>query len=783
MLCARAAIQVGRLTEAHRLTNGLLGSQDTGVPTYRLAEVSLLVAYAFVILNRTGDAQEILARLEIRLRNTQFDVRLSAVQGAIDALRSTIERWLLGTATLWSPPPLPEEPIVAPRAGSAARPIETDTAALAPSAPAPGSFLQRWAVTANRVATALSEGDPIAADDGVAALRAMADKTDSIRLRARTSYFCALAMLGRGRYAEACQLLESAAHAARDYGSPLDLFDAGRALTMGLRNMGKAAESDEQAARAREALDQVIGHLSPEDAVMFNIDKHTAYDDHLLGQLQRRPEINAFVADGWRGRSARRRRSRATASFLREVELITGWELERRQGRASSGAGPARGDRVPPDSAAVDEAVADWVQLLRPPEGRTSDAAERDVSAFGGRSPHVDENSPRGAAATAADVERQVQAQLVLDQQRPKTAAKSVARPWPRGFARRTVLVQFYVAPQSMIVVVVTRASVRLHEIPVSRAALIAKIQKTIEAICSPVGQKDGGYVYSTAEADLKELADVIKMAEWLGPVATSVNRFIVVPHDVMSNVPFAALPFGPAGKPLCDRYTITTLPHARHFRRKRGRSLARWRRPRVLAAHVEFYPPERGNLTLASKEATAVLRGLKKSKIRLRNEDVTPDAIRQQLGVLDWAHIVCHGDFPVNDAQAAALVLHDGAQLRLADLKALGPGALRGIVLSACSLGGARVLPGNEIVNVPVALLRTGVHGAVASLWQLPAVALWKNGDLQKARLPSEFFEDVYKRARRTSFARALALTQADLAAAKEPPYVWAPFVVFGEP
>jgi CHAT domain-containing protein len=713
----RADLMLGRFSEARRAAEQLLARKpDEPLPPRALIGV-WVAASGLLLLNRTLDAERILDHTEALLSSStaRRDPRVQAWSDRIAGLRDQIERKRRGAAEDWLPPSLPEEerPLASPPRQAADGWLEPGRAVV-PLAGRPERFAQRWAAAANVVLSLVAERRLAEAPPALAALEAMAARTDAPRLRARTRYVTGLALLAAGQPLPAIEPLATAAEDAVAAGLWLDEWQARHALTTAFLRAGRTAEGDAEALRAKGILDQQVALMDREDAIRFVVDKTTAQDRYLSARVRTSPAV-ARVPEGWRGLVPRWRRSRVTVSLLREVECLTGWELDQRLSL------PATRDPV----------------AAPPPDGLT----------------------PPDQASTGSEIERWIGAQLALERQSLPLRRNSAAAAWPWRTPGRTAIVQFHTLPDRLLVIVLTRWSARLWQIPCSRLELRDAIETALDDI---LAGGDGG---PDGTRSLAALAQLIGLESWLCGLSTRIDRLVIVPHDALCHLPFAALPLG-AGR-VCGRFTTTLLPHARELRPRRGRPL----RGKISAVAVGAYDQPRFDpLPHAFAEAQAVLAATGGGTL-LTDEQATPEAVRHVLGQSMWAHIVCHGDLRPEDPHAAQLVLYGDGRLALPTLQTDAHTQLRGLVLAACSLAGMRVLPGNELVGLPAALLRSGVGGVVAPLWSI------------SDRATADFFAEVYASATKTNFAHALGATQSAWAAAGKPPSLWAPFVVYGEP
>ena len=79
--------------------------------------------------------------------------------------------------------------------------------------------------------------------------------------------------------------------------------------------------------------------------------------------------------------------------------------------------------------------------------------------------------------------------------------------------------------------------------------------------------------------------------------------------------------------------------------------------------------------------------------------------------------HVAGHGAYNTEDALLSGLVLADGV-VTVEDLLSAGP-APSLLVLSGCVTGISERKPGDELIGLAQAALRTGTRSVVATLWE----------------------------------------------------------------
>lgn len=242
------------------------------------------------------------------------------------------------------------------------------------------------------------------------------------------------------------------------------------------------------------------------------------------------------------------------------------------------------------------------------------------------------------------------------------------------------------------------------------------------------------------------------------------IRRLLIVPHDAIANVPFAALPI--EGRPLCTQVGISQLDRLsrlqRPYRRRAGR---------FVAIGLDAYAGSgQCDLTGAEAEAAAVARLAVGPAQRFLGEDATIANARTALAAARGAHVAAHGTFDERRPDAAGILLRDGGAHRtlcLRELQRLDLRALDLVTLATCRAAAHATLPGRERICVPTALLDAGARGVIASLWPVDD------------RASMAVMSALYQHLRSSPPSVALARTQAALG--HLPARHWAGLVFYG--
>lgn len=304
------------------------------------------------------------------------------------------------------------------------------------------------------------------------------------------------------------------------------------------------------------------------------------------------------------------------------------------------------------------------------------------------------------------------------------------------------------------------------HVLP-DRTYLFRIARRHIDVSILPVGRLQ-------LAMDMCQAADDEEQLRWLAEhtgVADAIERFrgierlVIVPHDAIAGVPFAALPVG--DQPLCAIAPIAQVDRLSRLVRRRARARTG---PFLSVGRADYEGSELPDLPAAEREAAAVRVALGPAE-GLRCE-ATCEAVRDALPGAARFHVAAHGVFDPAEPARSGIVLGDGGggfetltlrELRRADLR-----RLQLATLATCRSAAHARLPGRERICLPTALLDAGARGVIASMWPIedePSV---------------EIMTALYEELRHRPAAAALAAMQARMAPSY-PAQQWAGLVFYG--
>jgi hypothetical protein len=358
----------------------------------------------------------------------------------------------------------------------------------------------------------------------------------------------------------------------------------------------------------------------------------------------------------------------------------------------------------------------------------------------------------------------------------PRDATDHEARAWLDGEAARTR------ARKSRTSGIAIRSAWSLWRIPArtlilhyhvlpDRTFLFRIARRHIDVRILPYGRVHFSLDMRAAVDDDEQLRCLAASTGIADAIASfpRVNRLVIVPHDVIASVPFAAFPVG--DRRLCQLGPIVQVDRTARLRRRAWR----WRSGRLLSVGRKRYR-DGGLPDLASAEAEAIAVAEITGSSDPPLLDATRERVLAELSSAAQLHVAAHGVFDVVHPARSGIVLgREGGgyeTLTLRELRSVDLSALRMATIATCRSAEHAQLPGRERVCLPTALLDAGARGVIASLWPVedePSV---------------EVMRALYVQLRDHRPAVALALMQAELAqrpSKRIPMRCWAGLVFYG--
>lgn len=326
----------------------------------------------------------------------------------------------------------------------------------------------------------------------------------------------------------------------------------------------------------------------------------------------------------------------------------------------------------------------------------------------------------------------------------------------------RSVLLEFFVLPQSTALFVIRRNDVAVFQLPFDENGLDRKVREFRRRL----SLRD-----ITESETARELGQILFHEAMPKPLSNTTD-WIISPDGPLWELPFEAL-IGPGGKRLLELHAITYTPSLTALLAMRGRAAAADRPAMNLFALAHPSLPD------AEAEARAIARMFPAAKVRLATGPrATAEVFRQEAPGAEVVHVASHAEFNTESPLYSWLRLgpEGGAgesRLTAAELIRI-PLRARVVVLSACETARGGLGEGKGLMGLGWAITSAGAGASVLSHWKVDSAAT--------ASLMTRFYAE-FKTFRASPGA---ALRTAAIAVSRqkgyEHPFYWASFAVFGD-
>jgi CHAT domain-containing protein len=316
-------------------------------------------------------------------------------------------------------------------------------------------------------------------------------------------------------------------------------------------------------------------------------------------------------------------------------------------------------------------------------------------------------------------------------------------------------MLQYLVLEHAVILWHIAPDAVHVRNVFLPRSEVIGKVaalQKSLE-------DRNGAFDESTAKEMYLFL--IQPALAWIKS-----ERLIIVPHEVLHQVPFQVFKDPASDRFLGERFQISYAPSATVLlAMKRARSVAAGRLLAVADPDIAAAPGE-------VRAIAKLFPG--RSKV-VTDELATETNVKSWIGEHDLVHLSVHGKFNAGEPLLSYLQLRksgdDDGRLTAAEMFGLPLEKAQLLVLSACETGKAEATHANEILGMVRALLYAGAGTLVLSYWEVDsaATALWMRTFYQASltKPPGE--------------AARAALLRVKKERAFNHPYYWGAFMLVG--
>lgn len=354
------------------------------------------------------------------------------------------------------------------------------------------------------------------------------------------------------------------------------------------------------------------------------------------------------------------------------------------------------------------------------------------------------------------------------------------------------LLLEYFVTPQQVYFWAVDKQKLHSFSVRVSHAELV----KSLGALRTAIAERKSTKEYQALARELYN--------ELIAPAESFIQgkELIIVPHDVLHNLPFHAL-IGADGHYLIENYPIEYLSSASlmQFTQAKRRAIGK----KVLAFGNPAVNERVKELKFAEQE-TAQLKKFFPDTTRILRSEATKVKAKELAPQYDILHFAAHTELKQDDPLSSAVLLaasgSDDGRLEVRDVFGLDLKASL-VVLSGCETALGKLSTGDELVGLTRAFIYAGTPSVVASLWKVD--------DASTAYLMSSFYKNLKTKSKveslrqaqldmirgnvsaqllaqrgvggigKLSDARKSAISAAR-AVSTSHPYFWAPFILVGD-
>lgn len=334
-------------------------------------------------------------------------------------------------------------------------------------------------------------------------------------------------------------------------------------------------------------------------------------------------------------------------------------------------------------------------------------------------------------------------------------------------------LVEYLVTRDRVVIFVVTRDKVQSVSSEIAREDLARRVRLARDLLGAP-GSGAGAH-----DEVLRGLHAVLVAPVEQAGLVRGVERLILIPHSVLTYLPFAALKRAEGGRYLMEDYALLHLPSAATLAVLRGAD--RGGAGDRSGGRATVFAPFPKELPGSLREAGAFRRAVTRASTQ-SGRAATEARLRRALAGNGVVHVASHGVMNPRNPMFSRIELFPGdggasddGRLEVHELLALRIGASL-VFLSGCETGvgsawSTQFARGEDYTTLAQAFLYAGAGNVVATLWRI--------GDDGAAAFAAKFY------ANDGTVAPARALASAQRAMARDPryldPYYWAAYQVFG--
>lgn len=275
-------------------------------------------------------------------------------------------------------------------------------------------------------------------------------------------------------------------------------------------------------------------------------------------------------------------------------------------------------------------------------------------------------------------------------------------------------------------------------------------------------------------------ISDDLQLTTLLENLPSRVKTLNIVPDDILYGFPFAAVTI--KGQFLIEKYSLTiNFENSLH---KVRYSDSNRHAPLLIGSTGKG--SSLGELAGIQSEIYSISEWCQTKFLQspqiLYGETSDKTMVLQAIRASSFLHIAGHGVFDSNNPQQSGLLLSekDGTRvmLNLEDFFNLNLSSTQHITLSSCWSADHYILPGRWVVGLPETLWRAGAHSILGSIWFVD--------DEVAVSLMNNFYNNLSETTRSEALRRAqLACLKGELPVCADldtkHPFFWAGFILYG--
>ncbi|WP_016949262.1 CHAT domain-containing protein [Anabaena sp. PCC 7108] len=333
-------------------------------------------------------------------------------------------------------------------------------------------------------------------------------------------------------------------------------------------------------------------------------------------------------------------------------------------------------------------------------------------------------------------------------------------------------LLEYFVTKNFTLAFVITRYKFRVFKLSITKEEIAEKIR-----------------AFRFSNTNINHPEELQQLYEWLiQPIKSQLktNKLIIVPHNILHHLPFAALTDG--DEYLVEKYTLVNLPSANVLRFLPKKRVSRDKLTLFALGNPQNTSAPSGlkDLPSAKDEVEKISTFYKESTCYVE-KNATESKFWEESPKTSILHISAHGEFqPTKPLESCIYLAKDeeyseiyqDGKLQVYEIYKLDLSHTDLVVLSACQtyIGNTyKVGNGDEVIGLNWAFIYAGSPTVVASLWNVPSNTT--------SKLMVAFHENLHQ-----GMSKAEAFQKAQIQVLKSEnseklhPYNWAGFILTGD-